>query len=74
MNEERNPKTIVPISSKSDNPHPRNTLDIPGKCSGCGLGNFNIWGTAIDDSLRIEVRCMRCGRVNQMLNFGPTLR
>ena len=72
MNEEKVQKTVVPIASASDNPHHRNTLDIPEKCTSCGLGNFNIWGTVIDDSLRIEVRCMRCGRINYSLNIDPT--
>lgn len=74
MNEERRRKIVVPIASRSNNPHPRNTLDIPGKCTSCGLGNFKIWGTVIDDSLRIEVRCMRCGRVNYSLANDPTTR
>ena len=74
MNEERRHKTVISIRSASNNPHPKNTLDIPGKCTSCGLGNFNIWGTVIDDSLRIEVRCMRCGRVNYSLDYDPNSR
>jgi hypothetical protein len=74
MNEERRRKIVVPIASGSNNPQPRNTLDIPGKRSSYGLGNFKIWGTFIDDSLRIAVRCMRCGRVNHSLDYDPTSR
>jgi hypothetical protein len=40
---------------------------IPPECSSCGLGNYNIWGTLIGRRLRVEVRCMRCGKANSSL-------
>jgi hypothetical protein len=27
------------------------------------MRNFNIWGTVIDNRLKIDVRCMKCGKI-----------
>jgi len=40
----------------------RSELEIPESCDGCGLSNVKIWGTRIDGSLVVTVRCMRCGK------------
>jgi len=37
-------------------------LEIPESCDGCGFSNLKIWGTRINGSLVVTVRCMRCGR------------
>ena len=42
-------------------------IAVPLRCSSCGFGNFNIWGTVVGGRLRVEVRCMRCGKVNGSL-------
>ena len=36
-------------------------LELPERCR-CGFSNLNIWGTRMNGRLRIEVRCMRCGK------------
>jgi len=66
------PKISIPIETGSSELTSRNTLNIPRKCSGCGFRNFNIWGTTIDDNLRIEVKCMRCGKTAHSLKRNPT--
>ena len=35
-------------------------IEVPEKCQ-CGFGNFYFWGTKVNGSTRLEVRCMRCG-------------
>ena len=37
-------------------------IEIPESCYKCGLSNVNIWGTRTNGILRVEVRCMRCGK------------
>ncbi len=37
-------------------------VEIPGSCQYCGFVNLKIWGTRTDGVLRVEVRCMRCGK------------
>ncbi len=65
-------KTAIPIETDSSEPHPRNTLIIPQKCTACGFRNFNIWGTTTDYDLRIEVKCMRCGKTAYTLKDNLT--
>ena len=36
-------------------------IELADKCE-CGFPNLNIWGTRMNGSLRVEVRCMRCGK------------
>ena len=36
--------------------------ELPGRCD-CGSENLNIWGTRIEGRVRIDVRCMRCGKI-----------
>ncbi len=36
-------------------------LELPEKCS-CGFSNLKIHGTRTNGTLKIEVRCMRCGK------------
>lgn len=36
-------------------------LVLADECE-CGFKNLNIWGTRTNGSLRVEVRCMRCGK------------
>jgi len=49
-------------------------VDIPGSCGGCGFSNFNIWGTITYGKMRLEVRCMRCGKPQSMLNLNIRAR
>ena len=42
-------------------------IAVPLRCSSCGFGNFNIWGTVVGERLRVEIRRMRCGRANGSL-------
>lgn len=35
-------------------------IEVPEKCQ-CGFGNFYFWGTKLNGSTRLEIRCMRCG-------------
>lgn len=65
-------KIAIPIETGSSEPYPRNTLIIPQKCTACGFRNFNIWGTTIDDNMRIEAICMRCGRTAYSLKYDLT--
>lgn len=37
-------------------------IEIPESCYECGLSNVNIWGTRTNGRLRVEVKCMRCGK------------
>ena len=43
-------------------------LEIPLECKKCGLPNFKIWGTTIRGRLKIEVRCIRCGTIQSIIN------
>ncbi len=36
-------------------------LELPERCL-CGFSNLNIWGTRTNGRLKIEARCMRCGK------------
>ena len=36
-------------------------LQFNENCFNCGCENVNIWGTIISGTLRMDVRCMRCG-------------
>ena len=36
-------------------------LELPERCQ-CDFPNLNIHGTRIFGSLKIEIRCMRCGK------------
>ncbi len=40
----------------------RSELEIPESCEWCGLSNVKIWGTRMNGSLVVTVRCMRCGK------------
>ena len=42
-------------------------IAVPLRCSSCGFGNYNIWGTVVGGRFRVEVRCMRCGKANGSL-------
>jgi hypothetical protein len=44
------------------------SIVIPRECSSCGFGNFYIWSTVLGGRLRVEVRCMRCGKGNGSLD------
>ena len=68
MKPESNLISIALESPHTDTPH---TLEIPAKCGGCGLPNFNIWGTMIRGKLKIEVRCIRCGSIQSIINTPP---
>jgi len=37
-------------------------IELPEKCE-CGFPNLHIWGTRTNGRLRIEVRCIRCGKL-----------
>lgn len=37
-------------------------VEFPERC-GCGFENMKIWGVRIEERVRVEVRCMRCGKV-----------
>ena len=37
------------------------TIEIPSKCSNCDKPNFKIYGTKINDVIKISARCMSCG-------------
>jgi len=43
------------------------SIVVPRECSSCGFGNFYIWGTVVGGRLRVEARCMRCGKENDSL-------
>jgi len=36
-------------------------IELADKCE-CGFPNLNIWGTRTNGSLKLDVRCMRCGK------------
>ena len=50
------------------------SIVVPRECSSCGFGNFNIWGTVVGGRLRVEVRCMRCGKANDSLEHVISAR
>lgn len=37
-------------------------LELPEKC-GCGSENLKVWGTRINGRVKVDVRCMRCGKI-----------
>jgi hypothetical protein len=37
-------------------------VELPEKC-GCGSENLKVWGTRIEGLVKIDVRCMRCGKI-----------
>jgi len=37
-------------------------IEIPESCYKCGFFNLNIHGTRTNGRLRVEVRCMQCGK------------
>lgn len=37
-------------------------LELPEKC-GCGSENLSVWGTRIEGRVKVDVRCMRCGKI-----------
>lgn len=37
-------------------------IEFPEKC-GCGSENLNVWGTRIKGRVKVDVRCMRCGKI-----------
>jgi len=43
---------------------PMINLQIPTSCKKCGFHNFNLWGTITNEKMKIEWRCMRCGKKN----------
>jgi len=50
------------------------SLHIPDTCSKCGFHNFNVQGSVYNrgrNQTRIEVRCMRCGKVQTLVNEKP---
>ncbi len=36
-------------------------IELADKCE-CGFPNLNIWGTRTHGRLKLDVRCMRCGK------------
>lgn len=56
---------VVVSAEKSDHVL---SIVIPRECSSCGFGNFYLWGTVVGGRLRMEVRCMRCGKGNDSLD------
>ena len=38
-------------------------LELPESCDGCGFSNIRIWGTRMNGSLVVTVRCDRCGKI-----------
>jgi DNA-directed RNA polymerase subunit RPC12/RpoP len=36
-------------------------IELPENC-GCGSENLKVWGTRIEEQVKVEVRCMRCGK------------
>ena len=37
-------------------------IELPEKC-GCGSENLKVWGTRINGRVKVDVRCMRCGKI-----------
>lgn len=59
---------VVRRRVSSENPDRVFNFAVPLRCSSCGFGNYNIWGTVVGGRLRVEVRCMRCGKTNDSLD------
>jgi hypothetical protein len=57
----------VRLAASVENPDRVLNIAVPLRCSSCGFGNYNIWGTVVSGRLRVEVRCMRCGKANGSL-------
>ena len=37
-------------------------IEIPESCHECGFENLNIRGSRLNGRIKVEVRCMRCGK------------
>jgi len=37
-------------------------VGLPEKCV-CGSENLKIWGTRLNGRVKVELRCIRCGKV-----------
>lgn len=37
-------------------------VDIPEKCV-CGFENLKLFGNRLNGRIRVDVRCMRCGKI-----------
>jgi hypothetical protein len=61
------------LAASVDNPDRVLNIAVPLKCSSCGFSNFNIWGTLTGGRLRVEVRCMKCGKANGSLEHTITI-
>jgi hypothetical protein len=38
-------------------------IKLVKNCEKCLCNNFYIWGTVIKNELRIELRCVKCGKI-----------
>ena len=62
---------VTSITLKPPHTNTPHALEIPPECEECGLLNFKIWGTRIRGRLKIEVRCIRCGSIQNIINTPP---
>ena len=62
---------VTSIALKLPDIKTSHALEIPPECEECGLPNFKIWGTMIRGKLKIEVRCIRCGSIQSIINTRP---
>jgi hypothetical protein len=37
-------------------------ITLVKNCDGCDFTNFYIWGTVINSELKIQLRCIKCGK------------
>ena len=59
------PKKLI---AKQSNQKMELKLEIPETCQ-CGFRNFYVWGTRTNGKIHIEVRCMSCGRKNEIVTL-----
>lgn len=53
--------SLVHISYSSEK---KIDIEIPVECTNCKFSNFYVWGTLVNSRLKIEVRCIKCGKKN----------
>ena len=43
------------------------TINIPVTCDECKSNNFYLWGTNINNKLKIDIKCIKCGKIASKL-------
>jgi len=50
------------LENSGDIKNMKMSIEFSDECPHCNFHNMNIWGTIIDGTSKIDVRCMRCGK------------